>query len=109
MHFKCWYLLTSAKSLQASIRRRLPDRDIMLSVGLVVGGCIIAGIGDFEFNLRGCLPLLLPQSNFHNLQHAFKLGRSQNELSLLLRCAWQIHLCFGQLLPASLVPAPCGA
>ena len=35
------------------MNKRLPPRSISLSVGLVVGGCIIAGIGDFAFDLKG--------------------------------------------------------
>lgn len=40
-------------AVQSCINRRLPERSISLSVGLVVGGCIIAGAGDFAFDLKG--------------------------------------------------------
>ena len=33
--------------------KRLPPRAVSLSVGLVVGGCIIAGAGDFAFDAKG--------------------------------------------------------
>lgn len=43
----------SGFSLQAVVSKEIPPRDILLAVLLVVGGCIIAGLGDFEFDLRG--------------------------------------------------------
>lgn len=41
-------------ALQASIQRKAPPRDIAASVVLVVAGCLIAGLGDFTFDLKGC-------------------------------------------------------
>ena len=35
---------------------KAPPRDITASVLLVVAGCVVAGIGDFSFDLKGCVP-----------------------------------------------------
>ncbi len=38
---------------QAVIQRKAPPGDITASVILVVAGCLIAGLGDFTFDLGG--------------------------------------------------------
>lgn len=38
---------------QAYLNKKLPAWDITASVLLIVGGCLVAGIGDFSFDLRG--------------------------------------------------------
>lgn len=43
---------------QAYMTQKMPRQDITLSVLLVVGGCIIAGVGDFSFDLAGWAFLL---------------------------------------------------
>ena len=35
--------------------RLAPPRDIMASVLLIVSGCVIASLGDFTFELTGCV------------------------------------------------------
>lgn len=46
-------MITDCAVLQSCITKRLPPRSVALSVGLVVGGCIIAGAGDFAFDAKG--------------------------------------------------------
>jgi hypothetical protein len=36
------------------MQRKAPPRDIAASVVLIVAGCLIAGLGDFTFDLKGC-------------------------------------------------------
>lgn len=40
-------------AVKASLQRKAPPQDITASVVLVVAGCLIAGIGDFTFDLKG--------------------------------------------------------
>ena len=46
--------LTPHVAVQASMQRKAPPRDITASVVLIVAGCLIAGLGDFTFDLKGC-------------------------------------------------------
>ena len=39
---------------QAVQTKKAPPQDIAASVLLVVAGCVVAGIGDFSFDLKGC-------------------------------------------------------
>ncbi len=39
---------------QAVQTKKSPPQDIAASVILVVAGCVVAGIGDFSFDLKGC-------------------------------------------------------
>jgi hypothetical protein len=39
--------------LQAIQKEKAPETDITASVLLVVAGCVMAGIGDFSFDLKG--------------------------------------------------------
>lgn len=41
---------------QAVQTKKAPPQDIAASVLLVVAGCVVAGIGDFSFDLKGCDP-----------------------------------------------------
>lgn len=36
------------------MQRKAPPQDITASVVLIVAGCLIAGLGDFTFDLKGC-------------------------------------------------------
>lgn len=47
-------------AVQASMQRRAPPRDITASVVLIVTGCLIAGLGDLTFDLKGCAWSLWP-------------------------------------------------
>ncbi|KAK9797084.1 hypothetical protein WJX73_006121 [Symbiochloris irregularis] len=38
---------------KAAITRKAPECDIASSVLLIVGGCLVAGLGDFSFDLKG--------------------------------------------------------
>ena len=49
--------------LQTVETRKAPPHDILASVCLVVLGCIVAGIGDFSFDLKGCAGTLLDSSS----------------------------------------------
>lgn len=72
--------LISCSFLQSCINKRLPPRAISLSVGLVVGGCIIAGAGDFAFDLKGyVLPQIWP-----SLLKSYGIKNELNYLSALL-------------------------
>lgn len=42
---------------QALENKKAPPRAITASVLLVVAGCVVAGIGDFSFDLKGCVIL----------------------------------------------------
>ncbi len=44
---------------QAAIRRRWPDRTILLAVLMVVVGCVVAGVGDLSFQMTGYIFALL--------------------------------------------------
>ena len=41
---------------QAVQTRKSPPQDIAASVLLVVAGCVVAGVGDLSFDLKGCDP-----------------------------------------------------
>ena len=40
-------------SVQACMNKKAPAWDITGSVLLIVGGCLVAGMGDFSFDLKG--------------------------------------------------------
>ena len=46
--------MTLSQHAQTVETRKAPPRNITASVLLVVAGCIVAGIGDFSFDMRGC-------------------------------------------------------
>lgn len=44
-----------APAMQAFMQTQAPPWDITASVVLVVAGCLVAGLGDFTFDLAGCV------------------------------------------------------
>jgi hypothetical protein len=48
------FSVTLRQHAQTVETRKAPPRSITASVLLVVAGCIVAGIGDFSFDIRGC-------------------------------------------------------